>query len=103
MKKAKAKKPQLDLGEIAARLMQAQADETEALQELADGLASFIAGDETSAASVKKLASAAHGKLTSLLAGEAGDAEQALAAAVRLVCLATSPEAEPTVAEEPAV
>ncbi len=87
--------PQLDLGEIAARLMQAQPDETAALTELRDALGR-CADEQDSAASpsVKKLVTAAKAKLDALLAGEAADAEQALAAAIRLTCLATSSDAE---------
>lgn len=85
---------QLDLGEIAVQLMQAQASETEALTELRDALGRCVEGAPAadSSPSVKRLITAAKGKLTSLLAGDAADAEQALAAAVRLTCLATSPD-----------
>jgi two-component system, chemotaxis family, sensor kinase CheA len=102
MKKAKPKQPQLDLAEIAASLMQAQVSETSALTELRDALGSFGKGEQgtASAPSVKKLATAAQSKLDALLSGEAPDAEQALAAAVRLVCLATSPEAQPQAGAE---
>src|SRR3954468_22320599 len=98
MKKAKPKQPQLDLGEIAAGLMQAQVSETAALTELRDALLAFVNGKAgvDCSLSVKKLATAAQSKLDALLSGEAPDAEQALAAAARLACLATSPEAEPT-------
>ncbi|RYZ09566.1 MAG: chemotaxis protein CheA [Myxococcales bacterium] len=82
----------LDLGEIAASLMQAQADEADALAELRDALAAFGSQEGQGPPSVKRLVAAAHGKLVALLSGEASDPEQALAAAVRLVCLATSPE-----------
>ena len=94
----KAKPQKLELGEIAARLMQAQADETAALTELRDALGRCQ--DEPNAStSVKKLVTAAKAKLDGLLSGDAADAEQALAAAVRLTCLATSPEAEPKTAD----
>jgi two-component system, chemotaxis family, sensor kinase CheA len=96
-----AKPTQLDLGEIAVRLMQAQASETDSLSELRDALARCAAGplgiDDSP--SVTRLVTAAKAKLDSLLSGEAADAEQALAAAVRLTCLATSPE-EPQAARE---
>ncbi|MDF3071325.1 MAG: CheW domain protein [Polyangiaceae bacterium] len=92
MKQATPPKSPLDLGEIAARLMQAQPDETEALAQLCAALSDFASQDESAAASVKRLVAAAHTKLSALLAGESPDPEQALSAAVRLVCLATSPE-----------
>ena len=95
-KQAKPQKP--DLGEIAARLMQAQADETEALTELRDALGRCVHEPDAST-SVKKLVTAAKAKLDGLLSGEAPDAEQALAAAIRLTCLATSPEADPKAAD----
>jgi len=102
MKKAKAKQPQLSLDEIAARLMQAEVGETEALTQLADALGQFLKTDAQAAgssASVRKLVEAAKHKLDAVLAGEAADAEQALAAAVRLACLATSPS-EPSAEPE---
>lgn len=102
MKRAKAKQPLLSLDEIAARLMQTEVAETEALKELADALGQLLKSDEQAAGStpsVKKLTQAAKGKLDAVLSGSAADAEQALAAAVRLACLATSP-AEPSAEAE---
>jgi two-component system chemotaxis sensor kinase CheA len=86
---------QPDLGDVAARLMQADAADIDSLAELAGLLARFIADATGVAASVKKLAGAAQGKLDAVIKGSAGDPEQALASAVRLVCLATSPDALP--------
>ena len=96
-----AKPAQLDLGEIAVQLMQAQASETESLSELRDALGRCVEGALAAdgSASVRRLVTAAKAKLDSLLSGEAADAEQALAAAVRLTCLATSPE-EPQAAQQ---
>jgi len=93
MKKT-ARPAQLDLGEIAVQLMQAQASETDSLTELRDALGRCVAGElgPDGSPSVKRLVAAAKAKLDSPLSGEAADAEQALAAAVRLTCLATSPE-----------
>jgi len=92
MKKT-AKKAPLDLGEIAVQLLQAQASETESLTELRDALGRCVQGEGADGSpSVKRLVMAAKAKLDSLLSGEAADAEQALAAAVRLTCLATSPD-----------
>ena len=97
----KAKPKSLDLGEIAVQLMQAQPSETESLKELCEALGSLVKGEHgaDSSPSVKRLVVAAKAKLDSLLSGEAADAEQALAAAVRLTCLATSPEPESTKGE----
>lgn len=99
--KNKAKPKALDLGEIAVQLMQAQPSETESLKELCEALGRLVEGEPgaDSSPSVKRLVVAAKAKLDSLLSGEAADAEQALAAAVRLTCLATSPEEAPTKTE----
>src|SRR6478735_272959 len=96
--KKQAKAPELDLAEIAARLMQAQLDETEELNLLKNALEKRAWAELPP--SVKKLVAAATAKLEGLLSGEAADAEQALSAAVRLACLATSPAAEPEALEE---
>jgi len=95
--KNKAKPATLDLGEIAVQLMQAQPNETASLKELCAALGQCVEGEQGTdcSPSVKRLVTAAKAKLDSLLSGEAADAEQALAAAVRLTCLATSPEPEP--------
>ncbi|HEX2873743.1 MAG TPA: chemotaxis protein CheA, partial [Polyangiaceae bacterium] len=95
--KNKAKPRALDLGEIAVQLMQAQPSETESLQDLCEALGRCVEGElgADSSPSVKRLVTAAKAKLDSLLSGEAADAEQALAAAVRLTCLATSPDESP--------
>jgi two-component system chemotaxis sensor kinase CheA len=100
MKKT-SKPAQLDLGEIVVRLMQAEACETDSLTELRDALGRCVAGElgADGSPSVKRLVTAAKAKLDSLLSGEAADAEQALAAAVRLTCLATSPE-EPQASQD---
>jgi HPt (histidine-containing phosphotransfer) domain-containing protein len=99
--KNKAKPKALDLGEIAVQLMQAQPSETESLKELCEALGRCVEGElgADSSPSVKRLVTAAKAKLDSLLSGEAADAEQALAAAVRLTCLATSPEESPAKSE----
>ena len=92
----------LDLAEIAVQLMQAQSSETDALTVLRDALVQCVEGERVVdyPPSVKRLVTAARAKLDGLLSGEAADAEQALAAAVRLVCLASSPEAEPEASAE---
>ena len=97
----KSKPKALDLGEIAVQLMQALPSETESLKELCEALGRCAEGEPgaDSSPSVKRLVTAAKAKLESLLSGEAADAEQALAAAVRLTCLATSPDETPTKAE----
>ena len=98
----KSSPAQLDLGEIAVQLMQAQVSETDALTELRDALVKCVEGELAAdcSPSVKRLVTAAKAKLDGLLSGEAADAEQALAAAVRLACLATSPDAEPKAGAE---
>jgi two-component system chemotaxis sensor kinase CheA len=94
--KHQTKPRELDLGEIAVQLMQAQASETASLAELRDALGRCLEGELAGdgATSVNRLVTAAKAKLEGLLSGEAADAEQALADAVRLTCLATSPEEE---------
>ncbi|MES1186638.1 MAG: chemotaxis protein CheA [Myxococcales bacterium] len=100
--KKNSKPRELDLGEIAVQLMQAQASETDSLSELRDALGRCLSGrlGADGSASVKRLVMAAKAKLDSLLVGEAADPEGALAAAVRLTCLATSPE-DPHASQEP--
>jgi two-component system chemotaxis sensor kinase CheA len=95
MKKANSKQALVDLGDVAARLMQLQSNETELLSALHDELSSVgRTRDPRVTRSVKKLVKAAAAKLDALLRGGASDPEQALAAAVQLVCLASSPVSE---------
>src|SRR5689334_18869593 len=82
------------LGDIAVSLVQASVADTDELKAFRDGLRAVEAGKSGPAlpASVKKLAGAAAEKLEQVLSGAAADPAEALAAAVRLTCMATSPE-----------
>jgi two-component system chemotaxis sensor kinase CheA len=82
------------LGDIAVNLVQASVADTDELKAFRDGLRAVEAGKSgpTLPPSIRKLAGAAAEKLEQVLSGAAADPDEALAAAVRLTCLATSPE-----------
>jgi two-component system, chemotaxis family, sensor kinase CheA len=79
------------LGDLAVRLLQATAADVDELKRLRRELARFAAKDPgpDHLAAAGKLAAAAVGKLDELLRGES-DPDEALDAAVQLVCRATS-------------
>jgi two-component system, chemotaxis family, sensor kinase CheA len=82
------------LGDIAVNLVQASVADTDELKAYRDGLRAVESGKSgpTLPPSIRKLAGAAAEKLEQVLSGAAADPEEALAAAVRLTCMATSPE-----------
>jgi two-component system chemotaxis sensor kinase CheA len=82
------------LGDIAVNLVQASVADTDELKAFRDGLRAVEAGKSgpTLPPSIRKLAGAAAEKLEQVLSGAAADPEEALATAVRLTCMATSPE-----------